>query len=673
MLLPWAAMAQVPSPGSGSQDRVVYPASFYESFAPRTALDMIDQTPGFVLDATEDDDEERRGFAGAVGNVLVDGQRLSAKSQSVRDVLARIAAREVLRVEVLRGSAVAGDASGASVLANVVRAPTAGGGTWESGFEVTNEHELMPNGKFGWSGRRETVEYSVGANAFTHDHRNEGRFDIRDGAGALAARRRDRIPHQNGEYALNGQVALPAGDGRLTVTGQIAFQRHDERFDRITLAPDGTRLGEELIPFFDRIRSAEAGATWQRPVGDWDMNLTLLATRRHQHWRVSSTLFDDQDVVQQQLLQQVSRRSGESILRGTLARNADSGRFEVGAEAAVNTLDGQQRLVVDLGGGPVPVDLVNANLRVEETRAEAFASHAWRISPLWSLDSRVAAETSRLAFSGDTEQSVSLTYLKPRVQLTRQFGAHQVQLRVFRDVGQLDFNDFVTTAAFADDIIEGGNPDLRPQTAWATEIEADLRFPRETALRLRGFRHAVDDVVDFVPVGPPGGQFDAPGNIGAGSILGAELSLRVPLQPLVRGGTLNVTALWQESAVRDPLTGVRRQFSGLAENEIDAQFRQDLNAWRFAWGASYVALSTIPDYRLGELNRFDQLHRLDVFLESTAIAGLKLRLAMQSALSGAEYRDRRLYTPDRAGGLLRREQGRYFPGHWWLFTVSSSF
>ena len=121
-----------------STDRVVYEAGFYHSFAPRTALDMINQTPGFALDAN-DGDEARRGFSGAVGNVLIDGQRLGAKSQSLRDVLGRVAAAEVLRIEVLRGSAIAGDASGAAVLANVVRTPTTGGGTWEMGFEVTDK------------------------------------------------------------------------------------------------------------------------------------------------------------------------------------------------------------------------------------------------------------------------------------------------------------------------------------------------------------------------------------------------------------------------------------------------------------------------------------------------------------------------------------------------------
>jgi hypothetical protein len=664
------SIAQQPA-APASSDRVVYEAAFYHSFAPRTALDMITQTPGFVFDG--DDEEERRGFSGAVGNVLIDGQRLGAKSQSLQDVLGRVAAKEVLRIEVLRGSAVAGDASGAAVLANVVRTPSAGGGTWEAGFELTNQDQPSPNGKFGWSGRKEAAEFSVGGNAYTHDHLSAGWFAINDGSGNLLARKNEGFPHKNGDYALNGQVSFPAGGGKLTLTGQASYFRHDERFFQREFAPDGAPARREDIPFGERTRTGEAGVTWQGPVGSWDMNLTALATRKHNQWHVTAREFDAADLPQSEAFQHVGTDSGESIVRATFARNLDAGRFEFGAEAAVNTLNGAQLLTVDTGGGPEPVVLPNANLSVEETRGEAFVSHAWHISERWSLDSRLAAETSRLSFTGDTEQSVSLTYLKPRVQLTRQIGAHQLQMRVFRDVGQLDFNDFVTTAAFTNDIIEGGNPDLRPQTAWAVEVDGDLRFSGDAALRLRLFKHFVDDVVDFVPVGEQGGQFDAPGNIGEGSIIGAELSLRVPLTRVLPGGTFSVTGLWQDTEVTDPLTGEKRQFSDMQENSITAELRQDLQAARFAWGLAFDARSMDADYRLNDLNRFRGIQKLDVFAETTWIANLKIRLSLESALDSAEKRDRRFYIPDRNGSLSWRESGSFRPGHWWMLTVSSNF
>lgn len=661
------AFAQEPNPRS---DRVVYDAAFYDSFTPRTALDMIRQTPGFVLEA---EDQERRGFAGAVGNVLIDGQRLGAKSQSLQDVLGRVAAREVLRIEVLRGSAVAGDASGAAVLANVVRTPTSAGGTWETGFELTNEDQPMPNGKFGWSGRREATEYSLGGSAFTHDHVSAGWFDMADGEGNALGRKRDAFPHRNGDYALNGQTTFGAGEGRLTVTGQVSYFRHDENFTQLIVTPLGEQSAFKDIPYSERSRTGEAGLTWQTPVRGWDLTLTALATRRFNRWHTTATEFGADDMQQRESFQQVRTDSGESILRGTFARNVDTGRLEFGAEAAVNTLDGAQLLTVDEGSGAQPVLLPNANLSIEETRAEGFVSHAWSLNERWSLDSRLAAETSRLSFTGDTDQSVSLTYLKPRVQLTRLLGKHQVQMRWYRDVGQLDFNDFVTTAAFGNDLIEGGNPDLRPQTSWAVEMEGDFRFANDSAFRLRLFKHFVREVVDFVPVGTPGNQFDAPGNIGDGSMIGAETSLRVPLGKLLPGGSLSLSALWQDTAVDDPLTGRTRPFSDFSENSIDAELRQDLQAARFAWGATYHAESMDADFRFNEVFRFREIHQLNLFAETTWIPNLKLRVELQSALDSPERRIRRFYSPDRNGALTRTEMGEFKPGHWWLMTLSSTF
>ena len=662
--------AEAQSPQQNESGRVTYDAAFYAQFAPRTAFDMVNQTPGFTFDGGDD---ETRGFSGAVGNVLIDGERLGAKSQSLEDVLLRVPASEVVRIEIMRGADVAGDASNAAVLANVIRTRTAGGGTWMAGFEMTNEKQPTPTGRFAWSGRSEDREYSVGATTYAHDHDSQGPRKVTDGSGALVANRFGGFPHEQAEHAVNGQYSERVGGGKLVLTGQASYIRYSEDFWLRTTAPDGAPIENEVDPYKENSRSGEAGVTYQKPVRGWDMTLTALATRKRYESDVVATHFDGAEVQDSQFAQALRQHSGETIARGTFTRDLGVGRLEIGAEVAVNTLDGEMDLTADTGAGPVPVPVPNSNLSVEENRGEAFASHAWQINPLWSLDSRLAAETSRLSFSGDTEQSVSLTYVKPRVQLTRKFGQHQLQMRVFRDVGQLDFTDFVSTARLADDLINGGNPDLRPQTAWAAEVEGDLRFAGDAALRVRLFHHWLDDVVDFVPVGPPDALIDAPGNIGHGSIDGAELSLRLPLQSLLPGGAFTVAGTWQDTDVVDPLTREHRQISDFSENSIKAELRQDLNAAKLAWGFNYQAYSADFDFRSSEIDSFRELHRLDAFIETTWIAGTKVRLVLQNVLDLAEQRDRRFYTPDRNGALSLRETASFYPDMWWMLTVSGNF
>jgi hypothetical protein len=650
--------------------RVVYEADFYAQFAPRTALDMVNQTPGFSLDGGDD---ETRGFSGAVGNVLIDGERLGAKSQTLEDVLLRVPASEVLRVEILRGADVAGDASNAAVLANVVRTRTAGGGTWMAGFEMTNTEDPSPTGRFAWSGRNQDREYSIGATTYGHDHISEGPREVTDGAGLLVAERFGGFPHEQSENAINGQYSQALGEGKLVVTGQVQYIEYSEDFWVRSTAPGGAQLEREIDPYKDSTRSGEAGVTYQRVISDWDMTLTALATRKRFESDVIATHFDSDDVQDSEFTQALRQHSGETITRGTFAREMWRGRFEAGAEVAVNTLDGEMELTLDEGAGPAPIPVPNANLSVEENRGEAFVSHAWPINPLWSLDSRLAVETSRLSFTGDTEQSVSLTYVKPRAQLTRKFGRHQLQARVFRDVGQLDFTDFVSTARLADDLINGGNPDLRPQTAWAAEVEGDLRFESDAALRVRAFHHWLDDVVDFVPVGPPDALIDAPGNIGRGTVDGVEVSLRLPLARVLPGGTLTVAGTVQDTDVTDPLTNLHRMISDFSENQIKVQLRQDLSVAKFAWGLDFEAYSTNYDFRSSEIDGFRELRRLDAFLETTWIAGTKIRLVMQNVLDDYEKRDRRFYSPDRNGALSLRETSRFYPEMWWMLTVSGNF
>ncbi len=670
-----AAVAQLPA-AAVSTDRVVYDAAFYDAYAPRTALDMINQTPGFVLSAPDSNNvnnDERRGFAGAVGNVLIDGQRLGAKSQNLRDVLGRVAAKEVLRIEILRGAEVAGDASGAPVLANVVRTPTSGGGTWQAGAEMTNQDRPKANAKFAWSGRSDAIEYSIGGILYGHDHLSIGRFEQRDADDEVIARKYYPVPHANDEYTLNGQVSFPLGGGKLALTGQSYLFKHHENPYQLSTTPDGAQLARELDPFNERLTTNELGATWQSSLGEWDLNLTGLLTRKQDDWHAIATMLDATDAFTGEFRQDVSQDSGESIVRGTLSRALARGRLELGAETAINTLDGHTGITSDDGTGATPVDLPNADLSVKETRGEAFASHVWPLSDLWSLDSRLAVESSRLSFTGDTEQSVTLTYVKPRVQISRKLGPHQLQFRVYRDVGQLNFRDFVSTAALADNNVTGGNPDLRPQTFWAVEADADLRFPGDTALRVRAFREYVHDVADFVPIGPPGNQIDAPGNIGSGSVVGAEVSLRVSLAPVLKGGSLNVAGLFTDTRATDPVTGEKRMFSRTNENHLKADLRQDLPAAKLAWGSTYEEYSPNTDYRLEEVFSYRQLRRLDLFVESTWIQSLKIRLEVQSALDGTEWRERRFYSPDRNGPLTGREVGHFYPGHWWLLTVSSTF
>jgi len=63
-----------------------------------------------------------RGFAGAVGNVVINGARPSAKAETLQDILRRIPASQVVRVELMPGALVGAEYRSRSQVLNIVLA-----------------------------------------------------------------------------------------------------------------------------------------------------------------------------------------------------------------------------------------------------------------------------------------------------------------------------------------------------------------------------------------------------------------------------------------------------------------------------------------------------------------------------------------------------------------------
>ena len=122
---------------------IQYEAEFFSQFSPRTAFDMIRQVPGFTL---QEVDLEKRGYAAAAGNVLIDGEYPSNKSQTLEDILQRIPANQVVRIEVWRSDSGELGSNRSSTLANIVRSRSAGSGVWGLGAEYAQQHTPAPNG-----------------------------------------------------------------------------------------------------------------------------------------------------------------------------------------------------------------------------------------------------------------------------------------------------------------------------------------------------------------------------------------------------------------------------------------------------------------------------------------------------------------------------------------------
>ncbi|MBA4748257.1 MAG: Plug domain-containing protein, partial [Sphingopyxis sp.] len=75
----------------------------FARFAPRTALDMVNQLPGFAILAFGGGD---RGLGAARENVLINGERIADKSTDARTALSRINASAVRHIDIVDGASV---------------------------------------------------------------------------------------------------------------------------------------------------------------------------------------------------------------------------------------------------------------------------------------------------------------------------------------------------------------------------------------------------------------------------------------------------------------------------------------------------------------------------------------------------------------------------------------
>ena len=94
---PAEAPGQTATPGN---TRSTFTPEDFARFAPRNALDMARQVPGFAIRTGDG----ARGLGQADTNVILNGRRISGKSNGPVEALQRIAVDDVVRLELVDGA-----------------------------------------------------------------------------------------------------------------------------------------------------------------------------------------------------------------------------------------------------------------------------------------------------------------------------------------------------------------------------------------------------------------------------------------------------------------------------------------------------------------------------------------------------------------------------------------
>lgn len=630
---------------------IAYPPEYFTQFQPTMALDMITRVPGFSYNRGDDG---VRGLAGAGGNVLINGQRPSTKSGNLDDILRRIPVNDVVRIDLIRGGASGIDMQGQSVVANIIRTDAnAGSLSAELMTKFYTDHEPARIARLEGSRKRGALSLE-GVLHWREDKdqtvSGDGRYERRDRTGALT--RWGRFEADWDRFVIGGNGAAEYRSGpdfvRLSLNGERDRQ---DRKDIFNLIDPAGAVTDDIVATDFASDQGVVSAEYERTFSS-RLTLRLMALESRERDNVTSVSTG----TGQEQISTESTFSGESIVRASgsyvpTERLTIDGRIE----RTFNFLDAENGLTRD----GVPVNLPAADIRVEERRLDAEAAARLQIDESTVLETALGFESSTIAVEGDADRTRSLDFLKPRVNFTFAPARNwEIRLRAERQVSQLDFDDFASTASLDTGTVNAGNPDLTPERSWRFESAIEHRFWNRGAITLTLSHAELSDVIDLVPIE---NRFDAPGNIGSGMRQEAKLSSTVPLDRLGMSGTLirfNATA--RRSRVTDPVTLERRRISYQRPFSADLTVIKELPALRSVITADFYAGYRETSYRINEV-RVDHASTdplMKVSWNWTVKPGTSLLFLFENIAFRSRNRDRTFYDGPRSAGIFAGTERR---------------
>lgn len=652
-----AQQGDAPPPGSTQATRTTaYEAAFFAQYSPRTALDIARLVPGFALDLG---DLDTRGFAGAAGNVVINGSRPSSKAETLTDTLRNIPASRVVRVEVGPGDLYGSEYSTKSQVLNVILSAVGGvDGNVTASIRRLYTGRIVPDGSVSALIRtgQSSINLSAGtSNVLNLEEGTDELVDITDDTHEFIEHRRKFNSYRDFNPYISGSWALEkASDNALRAN----FRWSPGKFyltqrNHVTPAA-GPERDDDLLQNF-KSPVYEIGGDVTRPLAGGAIKLVGLATRRQRDWLERYRFrTEGGGTVLGGFEQLQDAQRNETILRLNWTRQNLAGfSVETGIEGALNTLDHQVQLFEFLAGGtpvqkPLPID----EAKVKEKRAEGFVRIGRQLSSAIRLDAGLNYEYSNITVSGDTDDDRTLRFWKPSLTLDWKGGkGWHGQLSVRRTVAQLDFYDFISSAELSADRVNAGNPNLVPQQTW--EFRGTLEHPLlgEGIAKLDVGYDLVNDLQDRIlicDVVVPTTCFDAPGNLGTGKRAFATLTLDAPLAKIgLKGVRVKLGGTLQRTRVEDPISGEQRNWSDFFPDwQWNAEFRHDVG--KFSYGFTVQDRERFTFFRTDEFDtNFNGGPFGTAFVEYRPRDGTTITLDLDNAFDTSGNRNRILFRPNR--------------------------
>lgn len=620
-----------------------YPAQFFEQYQPQSAYSMIKRLPGFSFDGGDN----ARGFGGNAGNVLIDGARPTSKSGGLSGALKRIPAKQVDRIEIIRGGVSAGDAAGQSIVANVIKRTDITSGTYALKFRRAPHGDLQPN-----------VEAAINTNigewasvfdidmGFGPGYR-DAIINNYDATGTLITSARETREDLGRFSFANGQMLRNFDAGKLTLNGRIGADKwknnQNQDIYNNKLADDTLADSQLELIQSKRFEMVEFGIDWVAKFGDWKWHSLGLGQIETDKFSSDSDTIENNSITDFDIYSEDSYQS-EYILRNTYGYSgSDKLKPEFGLEVANNYLRKSSEYILN----GISEDLDNANVKVTEVRAELFASFVYTYSDTFSIDGGLTAEFSEIEVIGDDINKQEFNFIKPRISATYKFNETTTfVVEAQKVIEQLNFNDFAASSSTVDGRSVSGNSNLQPEQSNELSASLDWNYSEKGSFKINAFHHWRDDVLEEIEISS-GGQ--GLGNAGSAKVWGFETDISIPLDEILDNGLLEVSYDYVDSEHHDSIIQRNRNISNYDPIDFSVKLRQDLVEHKIAWGINYYHDSENIDYLVDEIENFEGHKRTTAFIESTHLDDYKVQLEVSNLNVGKYTRTRNFFVDNRNG------------------------
>lgn len=639
------ATGDAPAPVSApaGNKRVYTPADFTR-FAPRTALDMLNQVPGFSI---RGEDTSSRGLGQASGNVLLNGKRISGKSTDPVTALQAIPSGNVTRIEIVDAAEV--DVPGLTgQVANVVyeaKKKIGGQFSYRPEFRAHYADPLYTRGDVSVSGTSGPIEYTLSLKNDASRSSAGGPTIISRADGSLFETRDDSWTGNFDQPQISGQFKWD-GPGSSVGNLNLLGRSFNYRFDEISKRDRATGADvERLLSQREKGKNYEAGADYEFALGGGRLKFIGL-TRSSDEPFFQSALLTYTDLSPNAGSRYVQDgRSKELIGRSEYRWKWGKTDVQLSGEAAFNSLDLVSKLYsLNANGSYVEEFFPSGTGKVSEDRYEGLVTIGRPLSKALSVQLVAGGEWSTIVQEGPGGKE--RRFFRPKgslnfaAQVTPTFNAN---FKIIRRVGQLDFGQFLARVFLDNDNQNAGNPDLVPTQQWRFELELAKDLGRYGKTRLNLVAALFEDYVDIIPIGLTG---ESPGNIDKARAYAIDWNSTFQLDPLgIKGAKVNLRALVQFSNIRDPLTGEKRPLSSFTDRLVVADFRHDIPGSDWAYGVNGEYSHVTRAFRLNEVGRqFEGPVWVGVFVENKDVFGLTVRASASNLINARSRWDRVVYT-----------------------------